>query len=128
MWAARCWVTDGPGLFDGKEGAAVSDARAMGADEETIAEIRDALAAGGEQDGVWPEHVAAVSLFLAVATQWRVIAVPTMDGVSLRRIGLDYPAVEATARIIGISIDGDLFHALQILEHGALAALNERGN
>lgn len=131
MWAARCWATDGPGLFEDKADGrgAIADARAMQLSAEDIAELSAALddaedSAG--QDGVWEEHVPAVSLFLAAHSQWRTVALSLDAGIVVRRTGLDYPALESIARIQGIAIDGALFHQVQLLEVAALNAFNGR--
>lgn len=103
----------------------------MGLSEEEIAELNAALddAEGSAgQDGVWEEHVPAVSLFLACATQWRTAVLPSGERFTLRRTGLDYVALETIARIQSIAIDGALFHQLQILEVAALNAFNGRSS
>jgi hypothetical protein len=59
-----------------------------------------------------------IDLYAAVQTQWRV----GMAGAT----GLDYAGVEAAARLRGTPLDPDTFGALQLCEHAALAAMNER--
>lgn len=133
MWAARAWATDGPGLFEDKSDSrgAIADARAMGLGEDEIAELNATLDETEDstgQYGVWEEHVPAVSLFLAAATQWHMVALPVSEGIVLRRTGLDYLALEAIARLNGIAIDGALFHQVQLLEVAALNAFNGRSS
>tara|TARA_R110002072_G_scaffold302699_2_gene487450 strand:+ start:13608 stop:13745 length:138 start_codon:yes stop_codon:yes gene_type:complete len=41
------------------------------------------------------------------------------------RTGLNYPAVEVTARALGIELSEDVFLRLQILEQEALRIFNE---
>lgn len=71
--------------------------------------------------GVWTEHVRAVEAFLSVTTQWRVVE---SFSQGLRVIGLDYPAVETGLRMSGIAVDPDLWGQLQLIEIGALGAMN----
>jgi hypothetical protein len=54
-------------------------------------------------------------LWLKVQTQWRV-------GMAL--VGLDYPAVLATAQILGIAITQELFEQIQVLEFDVLEEAN----
>ena len=42
-------------------------------------------------------------------------------------VGLDYPAVLATAHIFGIAVTPELFHLLQVLEFDVLAAQGKEG-
>lgn len=64
-------------------------------------------------------------LFLAVSTQWRVTTVSSLAGGRLVYLGLDYPAVEATARMAGIPISPDRFEELREMEAAAARILNE---
>lgn len=62
----------------------------------------------------------AALLFVGLETQWRtggIAAVPT---------GLDYAAIEPTARLLGLELDGALFMDLQLMEGEALRAIAER--
>lgn len=88
--------------------------------------IRQRLAAGdpGSGDhGVWPENAPAVEAFLAVATQWRVVAGPER----LRVVGLDYAGARAGWDLAGIAMTPALFADVRIMEAAAIAALNEGG-
>lgn len=73
---------------------------------------------------VWPEHVEAVELFCALATQWRVAA--GFGGVMF--LGLDYQAVEAAMRLRGVKPRdrARLFAQLRVMEAAALPELNRR--
>jgi hypothetical protein len=83
-------------------------------------EVRAAMAQAQPQ-GVWPEHEEAVWAFLAVQTQWRNVVL--RDG-TLRATGLDYGACEAGLRMAGIEATPDLWVQVQMIEAGALEALN----
>lgn len=61
---------------------------------------------------VWPENMAAVRLFSASLTQWRMGAVLP--------VGLDYPAVLAVARKLGLRCTRRDMQALQVMEGAAL--------
>jgi hypothetical protein len=73
---------------------------------------------------VWPEHVEAVELFCALATQWRVAA--GFGGVMF--LGLHYPAVESAMRLRGVKPKdrARLFAELRVMEAAAAAELNRR--
>lgn len=91
--------------------------RARGGDEELAADFAewgidddDALAAMSDPDfEVEPENWVAVCLFLRVQTQWTV-------GAMGHRVGLNYPGVEACARLSGVDLTPDLFAQIQLLE------------
>lgn len=93
-----------------------SDLRFFGADP-------DMLPAPPETDaeGVWPEHVPALTAFLAVSGQWRVLA---RQGQPDRVLGLDYAAAEAGLRLAGIAVTPDTWTELRLIEAGARDALN----
>lgn len=69
---------------------------------------------------VWAEHWPALETFLACRTQWRVIA--GMGGAVHQ--GLDYPALESVMRMQGIEDTAERLAQVQLLEAGALEALN----
>ena len=73
------------------------------------------------QVGLWDVHQPALLAFLAVCTQWRVVAGET----GLIHTGLDYTAADAGLRRAGIETTPDLWADLQAIETGALAALRE---
>ncbi len=62
---------------------------------------------------VWPEHLAAVKLFDACLTQWRMG--PRFP------VGLDYPAVYQTAHLLRLRCRADDMLLLQVMEQAALA-------
>lgn len=64
-------------------------------------------------------------LFLAASTQWRVVTVSGMAGGRLVYLGLDYPAVEVTARMAGIPTGPGRFEELRDMEAAAARILNE---
>ena len=77
-----------------------------------------------DPDAIWPENEAALTAFLRVQTQWRYVC--PGDG-SVRRAGLDYPAVEAALRMAEVAMTSDLFADLQVIEAGVLAAGQSEG-
>lgn len=109
-------------------------ARAAGLDAQSLAELREAIAAGGtiaeddEFSRIWPDNVATVEAFLAVATQWRVVAcggglAPTVPIY----IALDYCAVRTGLDAENIVVTPELWRGLRVMESAAAAALNEAG-
>lgn len=76
------------------------------------------LDAGGVVE-VWPELAPAVEAFLAVATQWRVVA--GMAGLIVT--GLDYVGVRFGLRALGIRVTPELWADLQVMEIAARDAL-----
>ena len=64
-----------------------------------------------------PENEPAMQLWAKVHTQWRV-------GMSL--VGLDYPAVLATAAVFGITVTPALFRDVQMLEADTLQEYAEK--
>ena len=76
---------------------------------------------------VWREHWAAVCLFLACSTQWRVLSLSGgMAPGRLVWLGLDYQAVRVVAEARGVAVDADLWDQLQVLEAESLKHLNAR--
>ena len=68
---------------------------------------------------MWPEHVPAVSLFVAAETQWRTAAI----GPRLQRTGLDYGAIEVLMRAYKIKRSPEVWNDLRLLEGFALEAM-----
>lgn len=64
-----------------------------------------------------PENEEVWHFWLKIQTQWRV-------GMAL--VGLDYPAVLATAHIFGIAVTPDFFRLVQVLEMDTLNEQAER--
>lgn len=69
---------------------------------------------------VWPECVASVELFLALATQWRI---EPMSGAVL---GLDYAAARAAMDMMGIDDRRQAFEDLRIMEAEVIRITQER--
>ncbi len=63
---------------------------------------------------VWPENATALTLFLALSTQWRRAG---MDG---QPTGLDYAAIPPTAALMGVTTSATLFEDLRDMEQTAL--------
>lgn len=113
----------------GHDGSLAHSAAALGIalpdDWAAIAGPDDETAIGpAAPDGlpVWPDHWDAVRLVAALASQWRVI----VGGDRLIWLGLDYGAVEVTARLMGITATPDLFRQVQQTEGVILPLLNRR--
>lgn len=71
---------------------------------------------------VWEEHWKALQIFLALRTQWRVVA-----GLSAFVYqGLDYAAIEPVMNLHGIKKKQrrQIFLELQLIELGAISGLN----
>jgi hypothetical protein len=101
---------------DESDDDALADARAIG-----IAISPEDLFPERAQ-GVWQENVAAVTAFLAVSTQWRVVA----GASGLLCTGLDYAGARAGIEALGIEITPRLWGDVQVIEAGALAELNRQ--
>ncbi|MDQ7981350.1 DUF1799 domain-containing protein [Paraburkholderia sp. SARCC-3016] len=89
-------------------------------------DVDDARARQREQDfGVYPENWKAVRVFLALSTQWRMVALSSLGGGHVLHTGLDYSAVEPTCRLMGIKPErrAAIFRKLRIMEEAALDAL-----
>ncbi len=99
----------------------------MGFAPAAIADMR-AKAASAEPDNgllIHPDNLVAVRLLLASQTQWRTVAISTMERAEIRRTGLDYAAVEPAARMAGLEPSTDDFSRFRILEAECLNAWAE---
>lgn len=79
-------------------------------------------------EGVFPilaANEAAVRLFQALQTQWRTTAISTMAKAMVIRTGLEYAAIEPTARMAGLQLEGDDFIRLRVMETAALNAFHD---
>lgn len=65
-----------------------------------------------EYHELWPDMVDAVSVFMALETQWTM----TMTGLPT---GLNYSSIEPVARMLEVSMTPQLFLDLRALERGA---------
>ncbi|MEA3018401.1 MAG: hypothetical protein QOI38_3123 [Sphingomonadales bacterium] len=74
----------------------------------------------GELLELAPDEAGSAGLFFALDTQWRRCA---MTG---QRLGLDYQAIEPTARLMGIEITPMLLPDLTIMEKAAIDELARR--
>jgi hypothetical protein len=94
-------------------------------DEAAIAALTAKLSPPADSDGVWPEHVAAVTAFLSAQTQWRTAVRWLPSGVAgTWWIGLDYAGARVAIEAAGIAITPALWARLATIEHAAIAALN----
>lgn len=76
-----------------------------------------------ENAQIWPDMRESVALFFNLATQWRWSSAG-MAGAW--RVGLDYPAVEVTARLSGLDMTPAVFSDIRILEQEALRVWNRK--
>ncbi|QRN55915.1 DUF1799 domain-containing protein [Dyella caseinilytica] len=69
---------------------------------------------------ILPDNLAAVNVFIAMATQWRV----SMGGP----IGLDYNALPAVMRLVGVprAEQSDTFECIRTMEGEALRVMAEQ--
>lgn len=101
----------------------------FGAPQSVIESLRErARRMRAEEDSYEIEAVnaAAVRLFIALQSQWRVVVLSNWSRAEIRRVGLDYAAIEPTARLLGIEVgtptdaDPGDFARLRLMEHEAL--------
>lgn len=108
--AARRWA-------GGRAGAAVRSEDPLTA----AAELPDREPASADAVLELPQDEAdAVGLFFALDTQWR------RCGLSGSRLGLDYSAIEPTARMLEIPVRPQLLTDLRTMEGAALEVLLKR--
>lgn len=78
-----------------------------------------------------PSCVPAFTLWSLVSGQWRMASIPMQIGMGVttasRPVALDYPALEATARMSGTAMTPELFDDIREIEQGALGAYAENG-
>lgn len=105
--------------------------RQLGAPAAVIAATQVRITAEAKQArvDVWPENWHAVSLFLALATQWHWLV--GLGGA--QRIGLRYEAIHAVLPMLSAKVPAQhqqpyavLLGQLQHLEDAALAAMAEQ--
>ena len=85
-----------------------------------IAEYQGAQDAEPEALPVLPANADALTLFLALETQWRFAG---LDGAP---VGFDYQAIEPTARLAGLETTPGLFNKLRVMERAALKEAAEK--
>lgn len=125
--AAQAWanatLADQPAATDDD---ALADASAAGLDAAAQAAIaRWAIDRTGPAFcGVWPDNAAAVTAFLAAASQWRTTIADRNGRVITRFLGLDYAGAAIAWSARGIEPDADLFDRLTVIEMAARDALN----
>ena len=73
---------------------------------------------------VWPENWEALCAFLAVSTQWRIVALMTQLNGQTYYQGLDYAGVAAGLAGAGIAATPELWADLRVIEAAARNALN----
>ena len=91
------------------------DARRWGIDPDLFQD--------GEEHGLWEAHVPALNAFLSVASQWRIVLM--QDG-TWAHLGLDYSGARMGFRMAGLKVSPDLWADVQMIEAGAVNALNRK--
>jgi hypothetical protein len=93
---------------------ALEDAELMGLPPEAIAELErlERQEEGGECFDLWDVNEPSLRWFLALSTQWRYSPMG-------EALGLDYPAAESAARMMGIQAP-DCFGDLRAAERAIL--------
>jgi len=109
-------------------------------DADSLAALRETIEGNAptideEFARVWPDNVPIVEAFLAVATQWRVLACSPGGAIGPAGgaigptvpvyIALDYAAVRAGLDAENIEVTPELWRGLRVMESSAAAALNE---
>lgn len=75
---------------------------------------------------VWDINAKAVSVFLALGTQWRWLTVSTWGRAIVRRTGLDYGALRQVMKMMGVKDrKGRVFAQVRLLEAAALETFDE---
>lgn len=69
---------------------------------------------------VWPEHVQALRVFDACATQWRIL----IGNSGAHYQGVEYTAVESVMRIMHVQDPSECLACVQLIEKGAISVLN----
>jgi hypothetical protein len=104
--------------LDDAEDEMAADAAFWGIDPALLGDVAEET----DDDGVWPENLPAIAAFIACATQWRVVALA--DGTT-RATGLDYAGCRAALDALDVNVSPDLWSDVQMIEGGAIAALNK---
>jgi Phage related hypothetical protein (DUF1799) len=100
------------------QGELAAEAAAWGIDPSLLADAEEEA----DDDGLWPENLPAVGAFIACATQWRVVGLA--DGTT-RATGLDYAGCRAALDALDVTVTPGLWSDVQMIEAGAIAALNK---
>jgi len=74
---------------------------------------------------VHPANLTAVRLFQAMATQWNMVAISTLDRAEIRRVGLRYEVLDRVAKGLRLEEGEDDFQRVQVMEAEALVAWAE---
>lgn len=99
-----------------------TDALALGIDIDRLIPPEEQLAAPKDYE-LWPQHARAWQLFVASATQWRLVM--GMNGAYW--MGLEMPGVDVIRKAHGISDQdwSEVLNQLQVLEREAKRLRNE---
>ena len=111
-WAGEAWAT---GRLTTAPTEIDEDARLWGLDPTQFQ--------GPDDGGLWEVHIPALNAFLTVSSQWRILV--RQDG-TYAHLGLDYTAARMGFRLAGLKVPPDLWADVQMIEAGAIAALNRK--
>lgn len=130
MDAGSWWATPTASVTSHNNDGLMAQFAALGFSESDLAKMKAELEGEQEEaDGighaflVFADNFNAVRAFLAVASQWRVMARGGLTS-GLIYLGLDYAGVKAGLRMADIHLDGPGFAKMQWIERGAVSALN----
>ena len=112
-WAGEAWAT-GQLRGSGRDDELDADARFWGLDPALFQPDEEAI-------GLWEAHAAALHAFLVVESQWNVVS---LASGGMMWVGLDYAGVRAGLRGAGLKLSPEQWADLQLIETGALNALN----
>ena len=107
-------LAEGRLTTDAPESELAADARRWGIDPALL-EDQD------EDAGLWLVNLPALEIFSMIGTQWRVLS---LGENRLLYLGLDYAAAAAGLGLAGITVPPDVWSDVQVIEAGALGALN----
>lgn len=74
-----------------------------------------------EDTALWPDHVAALTAFLAIAGQWRCLA---LANGKVFWAGLDYAAAQSGLALAGLTPVPDTWNEVRQIEAGAIEEMN----
>jgi hypothetical protein len=112
-WAGEA-LAEGRLTTDAPESELVADARRWGIDPALLQDE-------DEEAGLWEVNLPALEAFSVIGTQWRVLS---LGEGRLLYLGLDYAAAAAGLALAGLTLPPDLWSDVQVIEAGALGALN----
>lgn len=99
-------------LLYGASGGKQDDFFALGIPKRVASSFEE------EAFGIWPENLPAVTVFIAMGTQWRI----GVAGVT----GLDYTALPVVMEMMEVSDKKSVFQDIVVMESAALGELRKK--